>query len=600
MKKLVTMFTAFTLVFCLSITAYAEENSEQSKSSEYVVLTLDELQAAISSAEDGDEIIVAGQICFEDGEYCIGDPEKTVILTYDGRMSKQKLFLMGNDVSKITLQNLILKGGSLNYNTVIEMANSIQEVALLNTTIQGFNCYLHPINNMGVMTVDGCTFKDNSGRYAGHIKNEQGQLTITNSYFSGGISETAGGAIQNFANLSVSGSVFESNIGNFGGAISTRVLCEVSNSKFTGNIARFNGGAIINNPDSSSVLIVTDCEIYDNSAVYYGNDICNEKDMTIQYTKALSDIYTSTERVPYGWQSDSPENIEGTPRTEYTIPLVTSRDNDGTLYIRFAFEDEIVANDDSSDGADGDTPTMEIPPSETTSPDDKQSTDPPDEKEDTVPTTPDNNNAENTPEIPSEKIENELPIIPDNIAERPTIPDTIAPSTPPADDANDTTPTGRNEQPTTPENTDPPIPVGSTESNGKPPEEENSTPIDTTEDNFSNGVSDYTVTEYPTETTSVITEKEEDLERADSEITTDSSNDGDSSDIPKYLSEFYNENEEKQKTSEYDTAMLAKNCITNNAKLDEIHRIASGILVINMIEVAALIGFVVWLKQRQK
>ena len=206
MKKLFAILLILAVSY-MPITAHAAENTELPPIDNFTVQTLDELQDAISVASDGDEILVTGQICFEAGEYYVGSPDKTITLVYDERMSGQTLFLMGAGTTKIVLQNLSLRGNGLNYDKILQMTNSDQEVTLNDVSVQGFCCHLYPICNIGTMTVNGCTFEANSGRWAGHIKNEQGTLTVSNSYFSDGTSETAGGAIQNFAILKVDNSL---------------------------------------------------------------------------------------------------------------------------------------------------------------------------------------------------------------------------------------------------------------------------------------------------------------------------------------------------------------------------------------------------------
>lgn len=341
MKKLISLTLMLVVLLCATPAAYATEVTEPIEGSTPSVKTLDELQAAIEAADDGDQIQILDSIVFDSGEYCIGASDKTVELLYDNYSGGRDLFVVNTAVTRITLQNISIIGNGLDCDSVLETSLMSQEVLLSNVTIQGLSC-LYPICNTGVMEIKNCSFIDNNGRYGGHIRNERGTLTVSGSTFVGGKTEGSGGAIYSLATLTVLDSVFENNYANFGGAICSLGNSEIRNSRIINNTARYYSGGVLNSGLTSYSMVITDCEIYGNTANDYADDISNYTKITIQYTKDIPDIYTTTDRIPHGWQSDSPENRKGiTDIVGYDIPIISTQAVGESLHLRFVFEDEI-------------------------------------------------------------------------------------------------------------------------------------------------------------------------------------------------------------------------------------------------------------------
>lgn len=106
----------------------------------------------------------------------------------------------------------------------------------------------------------------------GHIHNEKGALTISGSTFTGGSGIGDGGAVRNWGTLKISDSVFENNYAHHGGAIYSLGNCEIKNSRIINNTARNIGGGISNNGIITNSMVVTDCEIYENTAGEWADD----------------------------------------------------------------------------------------------------------------------------------------------------------------------------------------------------------------------------------------------------------------------------------------------------------------------------------------
>jgi IPT/TIG domain/Right handed beta helix region len=117
------------------------------------------------------------------------------------------------------------------------------------------------INNDGSLTVNNCTFSDNT------------------SAPDGGYGDEGGGAIYNSGILAVSNSMFSGNsVDGNGGAISCAGMMTVNNCTFTGNSAKNGGGAIF----SVGQMLVDDCTFSGNGfGQGFGGGINNQGAATV-------------------------------------------------------------------------------------------------------------------------------------------------------------------------------------------------------------------------------------------------------------------------------------------------------------------------------
>ncbi len=158
-------------------------------------------------------------------------------------------------------------------------------------------------NDPGVLTITGSTFSGNSATIAGGVAYNSGNVRISASNFSGNTAQFAGaiandpagdvtveattfignsaidfgGAIDSGGYVMVSTSTFIDNSARFAGAIGSGGELIVAGSTFIGNSAELNGGAIGNQPGTTTVSTST---FYDNSA-QFGGGIYSDDDLSV-------------------------------------------------------------------------------------------------------------------------------------------------------------------------------------------------------------------------------------------------------------------------------------------------------------------------------
>ena len=125
------------------------------------------------------------------------------------------------------------------------------------TMTKGYGSAIY--NGNGELSISDSTFSGNSAEAGGAIYNN-GKLSIVNSTFSGNSARGRGGAIANQGELSISDSAFSHNSADKGGAMNNWDQLSIVNSTFSGNSADWSGGAIAN-ADKLSI----------NSSTFSGN-----------------------------------------------------------------------------------------------------------------------------------------------------------------------------------------------------------------------------------------------------------------------------------------------------------------------------------------
>lgn len=139
------------------------------------------------------------------------------------------------------------------------------------------------ISNHGNLTISASSFSENSGTYdvfGGAINNE-GSLIITDSVFDRNSSTSVGGAIRNNGNLTISDSSFRGNSADtFGGAINNSNYNNpsslvITGSTFSGNTANW-GGAIYNDGNLTIIANQKDTVFTGNTAKGQSNALLND------------------------------------------------------------------------------------------------------------------------------------------------------------------------------------------------------------------------------------------------------------------------------------------------------------------------------------
>ena len=229
-KAILIVLMALVLV----IPAYAAERDAatdqpiQQEQEPVVVATLDELQAAIETAEDGDTIYIANTISIS-GE--VIETDKDIVITHsdefcgtmfrikDGTIISGFKFIdnSNGDDSNITIgiisapDEVVVRQCSFNCSgnglvRFIDISGGILETfaKIENCTFNGAtNGAISAKGNTDVV-IDSCIFNGNSNYLPGGSISTSGKLFIRNSVISGG-SATSGGGILNSGELTISG-----------------------------------------------------------------------------------------------------------------------------------------------------------------------------------------------------------------------------------------------------------------------------------------------------------------------------------------------------------------------------------------------------------
>lgn len=346
MKKMLSLLLVFTLVLSIATNAFAAEGTDcgeqpqdQEDQTAPTVSTLEELQAAIAAAKDGDTIAISEEITLdavtlETNKRIViirSDtyPSGTLIRLYNGAKISGFIFEEPTDSTIICVSS---------WETAIEIKNC-QFIGNSMNTQSFINAY-GGINYPNQVRIDSCYF-DGATKSAIVCTNGL-TLTITDSGFTDNSSLTQGGAIY---------------------SSSTLIL---DNCIFTGNKAVSGGGVYC-----SGDLTITDCQFSENQIENktFGTDILSLGILTM----------TDDPRDGTGYYEESTGEKIVLPLTDYasTAKLIFLTDEQAAEY--FAPEEP--------DNPDEEPDTPETPSEPPEQPDNGEDGDAPIEPEES-PTTP--------------------------------------------------------------------------------------------------------------------------------------------------------------------------------------------------------------------
>lgn len=346
MKKMLSLLLVFALVLSMATSAFAAEGTdwgeqpqEQEDQTAPTVSTLEELQAAIAAAKDGDTIAISAEITLdavtlETNKRIViirSDtyPSGTLIRLYNGAKISGFIFEEPTDSTIICVSS---------WETAIEIKNC-QFIGNSMNTQSFINAY-GGINYPNQVKIDSCYF-DGATKSAIACTNGL-TLTITDSGFTNNSSLTQGGAIY---------------------SSSTLIL---DNCIFTGNKAVSGGGVYC-----SGDLTITDCQFSENQIENktFGTDILSLGILTM----------TDDPRDGTGYYEESTGEKIVLPITDYasTAKLIFLTDEQAAEY--FAPEEP--------DNPDEEPDTPETPSEPPEQPDNGEDGDAPIEPEE-PPTTP--------------------------------------------------------------------------------------------------------------------------------------------------------------------------------------------------------------------
>jgi autotransporter family porin len=264
------------------------------------------LPTAISDAASGATLYLTSGCTYV---LTAGLPAITDTLTIDGRgATVERSYASGTKDFSIFTVNAV--GGDLNLNNVNVRhgggetdgyggaINSSGSVAIDGGTFRNSDGnYGGTIYNDGSLTIRNAAFLDNASEEAGAIYS-YGDLTITGTSFTGNTAwdgyggaiyteavnaqiadskftdnstDYEGGAIDNDYDLTLTGSTFTGNEAEYGGAVYTEDDTTISGDTFSGNGAAF-GAGLYNDADTTA-----DNSTFTHNASYYGGGIYNYK-----------------------------------------------------------------------------------------------------------------------------------------------------------------------------------------------------------------------------------------------------------------------------------------------------------------------------------
>ena len=344
MKRLLGWALAVALALSCALPAGAVDEAEGSPP---VVYSTAELLEAIEEAEDGDTIIMASKCTIEE-DTTIGEEGKRITLIPAEGFSDGVLFGCREGASA-SFVNLIIDGKAVNANAIYAFPASI---TLSDVCIKNMQDSAVWIDGKGSLTIEGCNFTDNSAVSGAHIWiGLEVVAEITDTSFIGGDGRTgSGGAIRSSSELYIFNCVFDGNNAKSGGAIYIgRGRCEIENSKITSNSATWgNGGGVY----SMSELIISNIEIYNNTATQCGADIFCIGNVDISLTDdKLDAVYQLEGKTPLGFYADEVDHrFDGASNVTELQGLPISK-SDVAVALIFVFEDDIVTPEPVADPA---------------------------------------------------------------------------------------------------------------------------------------------------------------------------------------------------------------------------------------------------------
>lgn len=377
MKRILSMTIALALVLSLATTAFATEGGEQpleppqeetqQEETPVVVSTLEELQAAVTAAEDGDTIAVSAEITL-DGVTLTTD--KNIAVTRADTYASGAFFRMKNG-AKLSNFNLTETA----YSKVIISDSSPENPILIenchfNGNSQSAGTFIDiyaGLSGSSVQIVE-CTF-DGAGNSAIISKNRV-NLTVEDCSFSQNKSDLQGGAIRSSAITILEDCVFTGNSALAGGAVFSDGTLTITNCRFDEN-------SIENEKFGTDIFSIGTLSITDDpqdGAGYYEESTGVKVELPLaDYTNTAKLIYLTDEQAAEYFVPEEPDNPDNTEDNEQNGGEDNSNPdepNEGEPENPTETPSELPEQPDN--GEDGDTPTEpEEPPTTPEQPQDK-------------------------------------------------------------------------------------------------------------------------------------------------------------------------------------------------------------------------------------
>ena len=331
-----------------------EQETDVTPPEPITVFSLEELTAAIDTAEDGNTIFIATPITIH-ADAVIGATDKTIVFKPSDEYKPVGLFdctfLNGNN---ITFQNVVLDGAQIDWKlnaaiTCSQYASGEESVwNFENVVFKNLNCTGSVVDLRNADAYfDKCQFIDNYGMSCGALNVQIGcSAKIIDCIFSGNSSDIRGGAISCYGAVEISKCTITDNKSTeedsgYGGGIyvSPHGYCNVNASEIARNKAN-NGGGIYN----EGVTTLTDTLIHTNSAKIGGDDIyCHcFYSFSADYTTGVKDIYTEDSNPIGFYLDDQGTRFDSATNAKFIGDSISIQPSQvGLIGLKFIFQNDL-------------------------------------------------------------------------------------------------------------------------------------------------------------------------------------------------------------------------------------------------------------------
>lgn len=302
MKRILSITIALALALSLATTAFATEGGEQPQE----VSTLDDLQAAVTAAEDGDTIAISAEITL-DG-VALGT-DKDITITRADTYESGSFFRLKNSavLSGFTMENYKSSTTVMCDSTAeIKHCSFIGDVETTDSFIKAYM-----ILSTADVVISDCTFS--GALYSAIRSNQNVQLTITNSTFSNNSSYAQGGAIHSSGTLILDNCTFTGNKAVSGGGVYCSGNLTITDCQFSGNQIESEkfGTDIL----SMGTLSITDDP--QDGAGYYEESIGEKVELPLaDYASTAKLIYLTDEQAAEYFAPEEPDDPDNTEDNE--------------------------------------------------------------------------------------------------------------------------------------------------------------------------------------------------------------------------------------------------------------------------------------------
>lgn len=312
MKRILSMTIAFALVLSLATTAFATEGGEQpleppqeetqQEETPVVVSTLEELQAAVTAAENGDAIALSKSIKLKNVSV-VTDKDITLI---PADSSVGTMFELGKDSQ--------LSGFSLFSNAVAVIVSNYEggEISIENCDFIGNDNYYNFLVNItaGNVYISACNFK--YGKDIALNISASSTVMIERCHFTENNTIMQGAGINNMGNCQINDSSFSDNTAGVGGGIYNSGTMEINGCTYSGNKSIDSVGQDV---VSTGTLSITD-DPQDGEGYYEESTGVKVELPLADYASTAKLIYLTDEQAAEYFAPEEPDDPDNTEDNE--------------------------------------------------------------------------------------------------------------------------------------------------------------------------------------------------------------------------------------------------------------------------------------------